>query len=62
MLCTHQMLRPAIRLLHFELEPAMYLPEWLMPLWTRSLDAPVVSHLFNLLYLEGDGELLSPTA
>ncbi|KAL1526613.1 hypothetical protein AB1Y20_015317 [Prymnesium parvum] len=46
------------RLDEFELEPAMYLPEWLMPLWTRSLDPRVVAHVFNLLTLEGDGILI----
>jgi len=42
------------RLTDLGLEPAIYLPEWLMPLWTRSLSEEVASHLFSLTLLEGD--------
>ena len=45
-------------LLRFDLEPPMYLPEWLMPLWTRSLDPEVAAHLLHLIALEGDGILI----
>jgi hypothetical protein len=36
------------------LEPALYLPEWLMPLWSRSLSVEAASHVFSLTLLEGD--------
>ena len=42
------------KLADFDLEPAMYLPEWLMPLWTRSLSDGVASHVFSRTLIEGD--------
>mmetsp|Transcript_33268 Transcript_33268/g.97873 ORF Transcript_33268/g.97873 Transcript_33268/m.97873 type:complete len:103 (+) Transcript_33268:152-460(+) len=36
----------------------MWLPEWLMPLHTRSLDPPVAAHVFHLLSVEGDAILV----
>ena len=48
----------AARLAQLDLEPPMYLPEWLMPLWTRSLDPAVAAHVLHLLCIEGEGVLI----
>jgi hypothetical protein len=36
----------------------MYLPEWLMPLWTRTLRADVARAVWVLLLTDGDSLLL----
>ena len=38
--------------------PAMYLPEWLMPLWTRTLRPEVAALVWVLLITDGDALLL----
>ena len=37
---------------------AIYLPEWLMPIWCRSLSEECVAVVFSLMLLEGDAVIL----
>ena len=43
------------------LSPAMYLPEWLMPLWSRTLRPEVYRVVWLLLLTDGDALLLRAT-
>jgi len=50
------------KLTEWQLEPVMYLPEWLLPLWTRSVRPDVASYIFALLIVEGDDTILIRSA
>lgn len=41
-----------------ELDPPLYLPEWLMPLWTRSLSPDCASHVWNMMVRDDDSTLI----
>ncbi|KAL1523211.1 hypothetical protein AB1Y20_018163 [Prymnesium parvum] len=48
----------AAHLERLALLPEMYLPEWLLPLYTRTLQAPLVALVWNLFLVDGEKFLL----
>ena len=57
-LLTSRLPELALHLEQLGLLPQMYLPEWLMPLFSRSLAPEATAHVWSMLLCEGDAYLL----